>query len=171
MKQMHSHLLEAIIFAAKAHQGQKRKYTGEDYIVHPLEVARMVAQANCDLEIVISAVLHDTVEDCGVSLREIELRFGKRVAQTVEMLTDVSKPEDGNRAVRKTIDREHTAKASKDAMVVKICDLIDNTKSIVEHDKDFAKIYLKEKLLLLEVLKGADDYLWNIAFNQVKVEV
>jgi hypothetical protein len=81
----------------------------------------------------------------------------------VEQLTDVSRPEDGNRAKRKAIDRAHTAKASPEAKTIKLADLIDNTRSIVELDPGFAKIYLVEKVLLLEVLQEGDAGLWEMA--------
>jgi hypothetical protein len=79
------------------------------------------------------------------------------------MLTDVSKPTDGNRAKRKNMDREHIAKASLQAKTIKLADLIDNTRSIVEHDPKFAKVYLTEKALLLEVLREGDSFLWSMA--------
>ena len=68
----------------------------------------------------------DVVEDTPVSIKDIEDVFGPRVAALVSDLTDVSKPEDGNRATRKELDRQHTAKASPDAKTVKLADLISN---------------------------------------------
>jgi hypothetical protein len=68
----------------------------------------------------------------------------------------VSRPKDGNRAVRKAIDREHTARAPAGAQTVKLADLIANTRSIVKHDVAFARTYLAEKRLLLEVLTRGD---------------
>jgi hypothetical protein len=79
------------------------------------------------------------------------------------MLTDVSRPEDGNRAARKAIDLAHTAKASPAAKTIKLADLIDNTRSIVERDPDFAKVYLQEKARLLEVLQEGDPTLMAMA--------
>ncbi|MNN49323.1 hypothetical protein D3C81_1638410 [compost metagenome] len=75
-------------------------------------------------------------------------------------LTDVSKPEDGNRAKRKEADRNHTAMQSPECKTIKLADLISNSKSICEHDKDFAKVYIKEKELLLEVLTEGDPTLY-----------
>ena len=68
----------------------------------------------------------------------------------------MSKPEDGNRATRKAIDREHTAQAPAEAQTIKLADLISNSKSIMAHDPDFAVTYLAEKRLLLEVLTKGD---------------
>jgi len=143
---------KAKIFATKAHKGQVRKYTGEPYIVHPIEVAEIVARHNGSQEMIAAALLHDVVEDTSTTIEDIRSKFGNAVAMLVDDLTDVSKPEDGNRAVRKAMDREHTAKASAAAMVIKAADLISNSKSILEHDKNFAKVYIKEKSALLDVM-------------------
>jgi (p)ppGpp synthase/HD superfamily hydrolase len=150
---------KAQVFAIAAHSavGQKRKYTGEPYFVHPAEVARIVAGVSGSTpEMVAAAWLHDTVEDTGVTTTDIHMNFGPEVAVLVGWLTDVSKPEDGNRAVRKAIDREHTARAPAEAQTVKLADLISNSKSIVEHDPAFAKTYLEEKRLMLEVMTKGD---------------
>jgi hypothetical protein len=111
-----------------------------------------------------AAYLHDVVEDTGVTIEQIEREFGTEITELVGWLTDVSKPSDGNRKVRKTIDREHTAKAPAAAKAVKLADLISNTKSIVKYDLNFAEIYLEEKMELLSVLQhGGDPVLWKQA--------
>lgn len=71
----------------------------------------------------------------------------------------------GNRKVRKEVDRQHIAKASPRAKTIKLADLIHNTENIVANDKGFAKVYLAEKRLLLEVLTEGDVTLWNRAKN------
>jgi (p)ppGpp synthase/HD superfamily hydrolase len=148
----------ARVFATAAHAavGQVRKYTFEPYIVHPAEVASIVATVPHTDEMLAAAYLHDTVEDTGVSIVDIQVEFGNEVASLVGWLTDVSKPEDGNRAVRKAIDREHTAQAPAAAQTVKLADLIANSRSIMAHDPAFAKTYLAEKRMLLEVLTRGD---------------
>lgn len=150
-------------FATLAHEGQTRKYTGEPYINHPAAVVELVRSVPHTSEMLAAAWLHDTVEDCGSDLREIQFLFGNEVAQLVEMLTDVSQPEDGNRAQRKAIDRAHTAQCSSSAATIKLADLIDNTHSIMERDPEFAKVYLKEKRLLLEVLTHGNNAMWRAA--------
>lgn len=149
-------------FATKAHERvkQKRKYTEDPYIVHPMAVAETVRSVPHDEEMLAAAWLHDTVEDTGVLLKDIEAEFGPGVASLVEQLTDVSKPGDGDRKARKEVDRNHTAKASSRAKTIKLADLIDNGKSIVKHDAEFAIVYLEEKRLLLEVLNEGDVTLW-----------
>jgi (p)ppGpp synthase/HD superfamily hydrolase len=82
--------------------------------------------------------------------------FGEDVAALVLQVTDVSKPEDGNRRVRKNMDRQHIAKASPRAKTVKLADLISNSRSIVAHDPGFARVYLREKAALLDILHEGD---------------
>ena len=84
------------------------------------------------------------------------MAFGIDIATMVNWLTDVSRPEDGNRARRKAIDREHTARAPAEVQTIKLADLISNSRSIMQHDPEFARVYLEEKRLLLEVLTRGD---------------
>jgi (p)ppGpp synthase/HD superfamily hydrolase len=148
---------KAIRFCIDAHGEQKRKYTNEPYWHHPVNVSNILIDSGIsDIDMVCAAILHDTVEDTDATLRDIQDEFGCRIADLVGWLTDVSKPEDGNRAARKKLDREHTALAPAEAQTVKLADLIDNSGSILKHDPRFAKAYMAEKKLLLEVLtKGA----------------
>jgi (p)ppGpp synthase/HD superfamily hydrolase len=150
-------------FATAAHAGQLRRYTNDRYITHCIAVAALVATRPHTPEMIAAALLHDVVEDCGISIESLRAAFGNTVAALVSDLTDVSRPEDGNRATRKALDRVHTAKASPEAKTIKLADLIDNTRSIVEHDPGFARVYLEEKLALLEVLKEGDPVLWEMA--------
>ncbi|MCA1800336.1 MAG: HD domain-containing protein [Actinobacteria bacterium] len=143
---------QARLFAIAAHTAveQFRKYTGEPYHVHPGEVAHIVERFGGTEEQIAAAWLHDVVEDTGVTIEVINTEFGPEVAELVGWLTDVSLPHMGNRAERKAIDREHTAMAIPEAKFIKAADLISNTRSIVEHDAAFAKVYLEEKRLLIE---------------------
>jgi hypothetical protein len=86
----------------------------------------------------------------------------------VEQLSDVSKPEDGNRKARKAIDREHLKHASPEAKTVKLADLIDNATDIVSNDMDFAIVYYHEKELLLPFLKEGNQQLWARAEELVQ---
>ena len=164
---MDKKIRKALLFAAEAHGNQRRKYTGEPYLVHPMAVSRLVVSAGGDRQMVVAALLHDTVEDTPVTFQDIRAAFGRDVMELVEDLTDVSRPQDGNRKVRKRIDREHTAMASPRAKTIKIADLIDNTRSIVEHDAAFARVYLAEKRLLLEVLQQGHPVLYGMAMRQL----
>ena len=158
----------ARIFATNAHAAisHVRKYTGEAYISHPAAVVEIVRRRPHTPEMLAAAWLHDVVEDTGVPIEKIREEFGEKVAALVSDLTDVSKPEDGNRKARKAIDREHTANASPEAKTIKLADLIDNTKSLAVRDPAFAKVYLEEKRLLLDVLREGDPVLWQTAHDQ-----
>ncbi len=160
-------IAKAIEVATIAHKDQRRKYTNEPYIVHPQNVAAIVNTVTKDQRIIATAWLHDVVEDHPelYSLLSIEKIFGVEVSSLVEMVTDVSKPSDGNRKARKQIDLKHTAMASPDGQTVKLADLIDNAHSIVTCDPDFAKVYLKEKELLLKVLTKGSKLLQEIAYE------
>lgn len=161
--QMSEFIYKAYQFAKKAHEGQKRKYTNEPYIYHPIEVMSIVSTVPHTDRMLAAALLHDTREDCGVTYQEVDEEFGPFVAMFVDDLTDISKPEDGNRAKRKEIDRQHTAKALPFSKTIKLADLISNSRSIVKHDKDFARVYIKEKQLLLDVLTEGDPTLYAMA--------
>lgn len=150
-------------FATQKHFGQVRKYTGEPYVNHPAAVVEIVRSVAHTEAMLAAAWLHDTVEDTDTTLQEVMELFGIEVGAFVEMLTDVSRPADGNRAFRKCIDCEHTAKAMPPAKTIKLADLIDNSYSIIKCDPPFAKVYLKEKALLLQVLTEGDRELWDRA--------
>jgi (p)ppGpp synthase/HD superfamily hydrolase len=150
---------KAQVYAMAAHAavGQRRKYSGDPYIVHPAEVAKIVAGVpGATPDMVAAAWLHDVVEDTGCTYTDIHMAFGADIAALVGWLTDVSQPQDGNRAHRKAMDRAHTAEAPAEAQTIKLADLISNSRSIVAHDPAFARTYLAEKRLLLAVMTRGD---------------
>lgn len=163
----------ADLFASAAHAavGQKRKYTGEDYIVHPREVHDIVCTVTHSIAMRMAALLHDVLEDTKVTYGLLHETFGLEVADMVLWLTDVSKPEDGNRSTRKAIDRQHLSAAPGDVQTIKAADLIANTRSILAYDKGFAVTYLDEKRQLLDVMVRADPILVTRARAQITVEV
>jgi len=163
-------IAKARALAVRAHGeiGQKRKYTGEPYIVHPAAVALKVASVSDDPHLIAAAWLHDTVEDTPVTLEDIRREFGERVCDLVENLTDVSTSKDGNRRVRKELDRRHTATGSPGAKTVKLADLIHNAKSILLAGDGFAFVFMPEMKRLLEVLKEGDATLQQEASELVR---
>lgn len=162
MKDINENLVHrAELFARAAHGavGQVRKYNGEPYVNHCAEVAEILCKYATNwvsAEMIAAAWLHDTVEDTKITLDDIRDCFGAEVELLVEELTDVSRPEDGNRKVRKQKDLEHTAQASVEGKSIKLADLISNGRNIVQFDPDFARVYLKEKARILEVCTDAD---------------
>jgi len=145
----------ALLYALKAHDGQPRKYVGGPYIAHPIRVAGLLMPLPDSMSeknyVIMAALLHDVVEDCGVSIQTICDDFGSEIATLVDWLTKVDSI--GNRAQRKLIDQEKLALAPNPAKLIKCADLIDNTESIVEHDPKFAKVYLPEKWRLLHAMR------------------
>lgn len=167
---------EAMIFAMEAHKDQRRKYTGNPYTDHLAEVAGIAVCADnynerivniyLDEIVIATAWLHDCVEDCDVSIRQISNKFGIDVAYGVDCLSDIEK---GNRKLRKELSRKRLSKSENWVQNIKVADLISNTSSIVQHDPKFAKVYLEEKRLLLDVLTKADERLIKIARKQCEV--
>jgi (p)ppGpp synthase/HD superfamily hydrolase len=156
-------------YAKEAHGNQKRKYTGQPYITHPVAVANIVATVTTDCDMLAAALLHDVLEDTDRTYDDIrDAGFGFTVADLVLELTDVSKPEDGNRATRKEIDRMHLATVSASAKTIKLADLIHNTESICRYDEGFARIFMKEKEALLAVLTEGDATLYAHATEIVR---
>ncbi len=89
MKEEFSRVFHAIEFAAKAHQGQFRKGTKIPYIIHPIGAAQILIEYGCSEEVIIAAILHDTVEDTKVTIQEIEKEFGKEVSKLVEHASEL----------------------------------------------------------------------------------
>ena len=79
---------EAVVFAVKAHDGMRRKKSQSPYILHPMEAAVIVGTMTDDQHIIAAAALHDVVEDAGITIEEIEKRFGNRVRELVESETE-----------------------------------------------------------------------------------
>lgn len=156
---------QAKYFAIGAHEaiGQKRKYTGEPYWYHPCAVAELVAGVTDDQNMIAAAWLHDVVEDTQVTMHVIYQIFGNEIGRLVGGMTDISKTDDGNRAKRKGIDRQHMEIQGADVHTIKLADLIHNSYSIEKHAPKFAKIYMTEKKLLLEVLFDGDVLLYTKA--------
>ena len=79
---------EAIVFAVKVHDGMRRKKSDLPYILHPMEAAVIVGTMTEDQDLIAAAALHDVVEDAGVTIEEIEEKFGARVRELVAAETE-----------------------------------------------------------------------------------
>lgn len=124
-------IMAAARFAAEKHAQQRRKgENGEPYFNHLLEVAGLIADSSRDLdvELMMAAFLHDTVEDTGVTLQELEHHFGKDVATLVaEVTDDKSLPKE----TRKQLQVQHTPGKSSRAQTLKLADKISNLRAII----------------------------------------
>ncbi len=85
-------IYRATIYGAEAHKGQKRK-SGEDYIYHPIAVARILGEMRMDSRTIIAAILHDVVEDTDITLDQLSQEFGKDIATLVDGVSKVSQLE------------------------------------------------------------------------------
>src|SRR5918994_2343840 len=83
-------LKKAYVYSAKVHQGQLRK-SGEPYLIHPLEVAGILAELKLDEASIVTGLLHDTIEDTLATAEELTELFGPEVAQLVDGVTKLSK--------------------------------------------------------------------------------
>tara|TARA_B100000029_G_scaffold510093_2_gene600820 strand:+ start:5741 stop:7888 length:2148 start_codon:yes stop_codon:yes gene_type:complete len=83
-------LLLVFNFAERAHKGQMRK-SGDLYITHPLAVATLLAEIKMDYQTIAASLLHDVIEDCGISTEQIKEKFGKNIADLVEGATKIEK--------------------------------------------------------------------------------
>jgi len=151
---------EALMLCIKAHDGQRRKYTGEPYATHPIGVSKIIETVEHTPEMVAAALLHDVVEDTDVTFREIKDTFGSIVAEYVHYCTNVSEKDDGNRKFRKKMDADHFALGPAESQTIKVADLIHNSQTIIPHDqKFFHKAYKYEKQYMMDVLTKADPVL------------
>ena len=125
-------VLKAAHFAAQKHADQRRKgAAAEPYINHLLEVAELVSSAlsEPDTNLVIAALLHDTVEDTGVTKEVLVETFGSDVADLVmEVTDDKSLP----KAERKRLQIVHASQISVRAQVIKLADKISNLRGILD---------------------------------------
>lgn len=146
----------AASFAAKKHVNQKRKDGYEPYINHPLEVATLLATIGQveDVNILIAAILHDTLEDTDTAPEEIIENFGSSVYNYVlEVTDDKSLPKNE----RKRLQIERASNLSKGAKLIKLADKISNICDIMNKPpKNWSK---EEKLNYLDWAKQVIDRL------------
>ena len=122
---------KAIKFATKMHEGQVRKGTTRPYIEHPLEVGRLVSEMTSDEEIISAAYLHDTVEDCNVTVEELEELFSPRVAHLVAQESE-DKKRSWQERKQGTIDR-----LRNEPMDVRLIAMADKLSNIRDIERDY----------------------------------
>ena len=122
---------QALEIAAAAHEGQRR-YSGEEYICHPLSVACILVEMGMDSDSVVAALLHDVVEDTRVELSEITEKFGEEIAMLVDGVTKITKM---NFYTREEQQAENVRKMllamAKDVrvMIIKLADRLHNMRT------------------------------------------
>lgn len=133
---------KAYVFAAKAHQGQTRR-SGDPYLVHPMEVAGILAKMQLDVPSIATALLHDTVEDTVATLEEIEHLFGPEIKDLVDGMTKLSKIQFSSVEQKQAENfRKMLMAMAKDVRVIliKLADRLHNmrTLSVMPEERQFA---------------------------------
>jgi (p)ppGpp synthase/HD superfamily hydrolase len=167
-----------LAFVALKHVMQVRKYTGEPYLRHLQNVAKM-ADGKCKFGYEIG-LCHDLLEDTDCTFSELLtslMRWGYEqvdaifICNRVQDLTDVFIPENNpelNRGARKYLESMRLHSIDPVAQTVKYCDLIDNTVSIVERDKGFAKKYIPEKEAILTGMDLGNKIMYRKALQSLE---
>lgn len=150
VKRKTDRLLKAITFATQKHKLQDRKSDGASYIIHPLDVMNRLIQAGVvDEDVLIAAVLHDTVEDTDTTFDEIEELFGVEVKMLVKEVTD---DKSLDKVTRKKLQIKHAKHASNGAKLIKLADKLSNLSDL---DSNPPKGWSEE------IIKGY--YVWSYA--------
>lgn len=121
----------AIEYAARMHEGAVRKGTDIPYIVHPMEAAAIAATMTTDQAVLAAAVLHDVIEDCGVSEEELAAQFGLRVAQLVMSETQLhcgDPQQTWESRKREALDK--AAAGDRDVRILMLSDKLSNMRAI-----------------------------------------
>lgn len=149
---------KAFLFAVDKH-GNARRKTGEPYILHPIEVAQILAETGHESDMIASAILHDVVEDCDVPLKKIEEEFGASIADTVDAVTKVSRmfssdPEISKNDLDVLSDIKFLTaifeKHNRKAVYIKCADRIHNLRTIhiFSEEKQRAKAYHTRRVII-----------------------
>lgn len=165
-------------YADQAHDKQQRKYTPERYIVHPVRVMEICRQHTTTLPVLAAALLHDVLEDTPVTqgglhqflttvmTKEDADKTIRLVTELTDVYTKAFYPR-WNRRKRKMKEAERIQKTSGESQTVKYADIIDNCREIVQHDPDFARVFLWECKGLLQVMTEGDPQLYQKAKDTV----
>ena len=136
---------EAYKFAEKAHADQKRS-SGEPYSIHPLSVAKILTDLGMDVDTIIAGLLHDTIEDTGVTKEELEERFGREVAGMVDGVTKLSRLSYKSKEEQQVENlRKMFLAMAKDirVIIIKLADRLHNLRTLeyVDEEKQREKAY------------------------------
>ncbi|WP_064644556.1 HD domain-containing protein, partial [Orientia tsutsugamushi] len=111
--------VEKAIFYAQKYHGQQKRDTGELYYTHPLEVAYMVSDYSFETDTIITAILHDTLEDTTLTKEKIAKVFGVKIAEQVFDLTRIrNNKKISSREMIKILRQQN----KKDLLLIKLCD-------------------------------------------------
>lgn len=119
---------QAVTFADERHGGQRRESDGAPFLVHPLEAAALLQRAGCPDHVVAAAVLHDVLENTDVGPAELESRFGRTVADLVQLVSD--DPTIADEEQRKDEVRERVRRAGGEGLAVYAADKISKVREL-----------------------------------------
>ena len=180
-----SKLSDAIKFAVDAHEGQKRRVSNAPYIIHPLEAMVIISQLTKNEDVLCAALLHDVIEDAGVTLEEIRSRFGDRVAQLVSSDTENKRknlPASETWKVRKEETLKHLAETDDiEEKMIWLADKLSNARAMLveyvnngdaiwmhfnQHDKSQHEWYYRS---IIDYLRA--DFANTLAFKELERNV
>jgi len=160
-------ITKSYLFAYEKHFGQKR-HTGEDYITHPLNVAYILAEINADYQTICAALLHDTIEDCEVSLEEISNEFSVEIANLVNGVTKINKLNfNGDNEALLANHRKILVGLTEDVRIlfIKLADRLHNMRTLWILSEKAQKANSKETLEILVPIAH------RLGMNKIKSEL
>ena len=164
---------KAIIFALKAHQGQKRKGTNIPYVFHPIDVGRLLAQNDASETLVVSGILHDILEDTEITIEDLKAEFGNEVAGLVSAMTEPDKKKPWKERKTQTITHLRYY-ADRDVKKLECADKLSNITDIYndllkQGDKLWTKFnagYADQKWYYQELVKSLE----SLSENRMYIE-
>jgi GTP pyrophosphokinase len=168
-------LEKAYVFSAKVHKGQTR-LSGEPYLIHPLEVAMILAKLRTDLPTVSAGLLHDVLEDTLTSFGELKELFGEEIANLVDGVTKISKlPLTDPKVSQAETYRKMIMAMAKDIRVIliKLADRLHNVRTLEYHEEEKRKLIAKETIEIYAPLAHRLGIEWmkneleNLAFRHL----
>ena len=143
---------EAVLFAVECHAGMRRKGTGTPYILHPMEAASIAASITNDEDVLVAALLHDTLEDAGVTELELTEKFGERVTALVKSETENKRrdrPAASTWMLRKEESLAYLANAAQEVKILWLSDKLSNIRS-------FYRMFLEEGMGFMRFFNEKD---------------
>ncbi|MDI9313109.1 MAG: RelA/SpoT family protein [Hydrotalea sp.] len=169
-------LAAAYDFSVAAHKNQKR-HSGRDYFEHPLAVAQLLTEKKMDDATIITALLHDTVEDTTIKLSQIKKQFGEEVSFLVDGLTKIAHLEESEREIKDSENLRKLLLASIGdirVLIVKLADRLHNMRTLAGKQNPDSRARIAEQTLEIYVplaerigLKRWSEELASLAFKEL----